>query len=58
MTTDVHGLTVVEERGKTARKRLWSVVAHTLLIGASILPAVLIALGIPLLRKSVLERRS
>lgn len=37
MTTDVHGLTVVEERGKMARKRVWSVVAHTLLIGASIL---------------------
>ncbi|WP_181773999.1 MFS transporter [Amycolatopsis pittospori] len=29
-----------------------------ILLGASILPAVLIALGIPLLRKSVLERRS
>jgi multiple sugar transport system permease protein len=39
MTTDVHRLTVVEEAdaARIARKRIWSVVAHVLLIGASIL---------------------
>jgi multiple sugar transport system permease protein len=39
MTSEVHRLTVVEEedRAKVIRKRVWSVVAHVLLIGASIL---------------------
>jgi len=39
MTTEVHRLTVVEEQDavRLARKRIWSVVAHALLIGASIL---------------------
>lgn len=40
MTTDVHPLTVVtgtESAAKVARRRVWSIVAHALLIGASIL---------------------
>jgi len=39
MTTDVHRMTIVEEEdaAKAARKRVWSTVAHVLLIGASIL---------------------
>jgi multiple sugar transport system permease protein len=38
MTTDVHRLTVVEEedRAKTIRRRILSVIAHVLLIGASV----------------------
>jgi multiple sugar transport system permease protein len=39
MTTEVHRLTVVEgdDAARAWRKRVWSVVAHVLLIGASIL---------------------
>ena len=39
MTTEVHRLTVVEgdDASRARRKRIWSIVAHVLLIGASIL---------------------